>query len=268
MNEDYRARVRDYYDQLTPLILKDVGYTYQAGTLIKHQGNAYNETNIYLAERAGIRSGMRVLDAGCGACGPAVDIAKHVNSVTIDALTVSEIQAKAARAHVDKHNLGDRIRVSVGDYHHTSFADETFDLVYFFESSGYSEDPALLFREVFRILKPGGTLYIKDVFCYEPPYPESQAQALRSFNELWRFQTQTLRAMVTAASASGFVEVESANLGSTLGTDEIPKATTKFEDGKPVLSESGVPVLTDFGALHPSIPEAPVFFGELKARRP
>jgi SAM-dependent methyltransferase len=268
MDEKHQSRVRDYYDRLTPIILKDVGYTYQGGTLVKHQGDPFHETNIHLAERAGIRPGMRVLDAGCGACGPAVDIARHVGDIRIDAVTISEIQAEAARAHVSRHNLTDRIHVRVGDYHNSGFADKTFDVVYFFESSGYSEDPQKLLREIFRILKPGGTIYIKDVFSEEPPLTEAAIHKLQLFYEFWHYYARPLSEEVAAASAAGFVRIEAARFGDLLESEAFFKTLIKFEAGKPVLSESGDPLPTDFGRAHASMPEGATLYGEVKAKRP
>ena len=76
MTEEVINQIRNYYDSLGEIIVKDVGKTYQAGTLVSAK-DPYRDTNLYLAERAGIKAGMKILDAGCGACGPAIDIAQH-----------------------------------------------------------------------------------------------------------------------------------------------------------------------------------------------
>ena len=277
MSTEFRGKVRDYYNRMTPIVLKDCGYTYQGGTLNEpRSSDVYRETNEWLAERAGIRPGMRVLDAGCGACGPAVDVARAVGDVTIDAVTISEEQAKAGRAHIAKNGMESRVRVHVGDYHHLPFEDGTFDVVYFFESSGYSDDKPALYREIFRLLKPNGTLYIKDMFAKDPLTTDLERQGLEAFNQIYAAKTDSLRVTQEAVQSAGFVDVEAADRSDVLGTRAVEATMVKFENGKPVLDETGMPVFTDLGKTHlhpyfmqqPDRDKDPIFFGEVKARRP
>jgi cyclopropane fatty-acyl-phospholipid synthase-like methyltransferase len=261
MTEEFIDKIRNYYNSLGKIIVKDVGKTYQAGTLLNAQ-DPYRDTNLYLAERAGIKPGMKVLDAGCGACGPAIDVAQHYPDVQIEAVTLSQVQADLGKEFVAAAGLSDRIHVHAGDYHHLTFADATFDAVYFFESSGYSYDQSLLFSEMFRLLRPGGTLYIKDAFVKEPPLTEQEQKELAEFNRLYAFDTQSVSATVSALLKAQFNRLEVCDITQFFSPETFEQAKVKSVNGKQVL--------TDFGKAHQSqmARNFIVFFADIKAYKP
>ena len=181
----YLERVRNYYDRMNPIVLKYVGTTYQASVLkADSECKSYRESNVYFGKRAGIEPGDRVLDAGCGVCGPSIDIAETIESVTVDAITISPEQAKTARGLVRETGLGDRITVRVGDFHYLPFADNIFDVVFFFETIGYCYDRQRLFSEVYRVLRSGGSLYIKEPFIKERTLSEADRHSIAEAEEI------------------------------------------------------------------------------------
>lgn len=259
---DYLQQVRNYYDTMNPLILKDVGKTYQSGLLTtRSKTDPYRETNLYCAAQAGIQPGYHILDAGCGVCGPSIDIAQHIENVKIDAITLSPAQANTARELVQKTGLTDRIQIHVGDFHHLPFADEVFDLVFFFESSGYSYDHKRLFSEVYRVLRPGGTLYIKEPFSKEPPLSPQEQQELEELNKIYVYKIPKISDFLAVISMAGFQTISNRDLSEILSMEVINK--TMFE------CQDGVPSLTNFGKLHyRTFKCLPTFFGEIKAHKP
>jgi ubiquinone/menaquinone biosynthesis C-methylase UbiE len=209
----YLEQVRHYYDRMNPVILKDVGKTYQSGLLMTDsQADPYRETNLYCAAQAGINPGYHVLDAGCGVCGPSIDIAQHIEGVRIDAITLSPAQANTARELVQQAGLADQIQIHVGDFHYLPFANEVFDVVFFFESTGYSYDHQRLFTEVYRVLRPGGSLYIKEPFTKESPLSDQEQQELAEFNKIYVYKTALISKAVQVISAVGFKNVTSRDL--------------------------------------------------------
>ncbi len=258
---EYSQQVRNYYNTMNSVIVQDVGTTYQAGLLVTESDNPACATNLFLAERAGIKPGNYLLDAGCGAGGPAIDIAQNIPDVRIEGITISEEQANTARKLVQQAGLAERIQIHVGDYHELPFADNVFDVVYLFETVGYSYDFSKLFSEVYRVLRPHGILYIKDLFCKKPPLSEQEEQDLGQFDRIYVYKTAQISQTMQAIREAGFEEVKSQTL-SQFSTEKFTEAMYNSQKGD---SES----LTEFGKSHAyEFKALPIYFGEIKAHKP
>lgn len=258
----YLKQVCSYYDRMNPLYLKYLGKTYQAGVFATgSEADPYRHNNLYFAQQAGIQSGHHILDAGCGVCGPSIDIARNIKGIRIDAITLSSVQANTARELVQEAGLADQIQVHIGDFHHLPFADEVFDVVLFLESTGYSYDRQRLFAEVYRVLRPGGKLYIKDVFCKELPLSSQEEQEFAEFNRIYVYKTTKISEIREAIALAGFQEISSCDLREINSAKLFGKAMFEYKNG--------LPYLTEFGEFHyRQFQSLPVFFGEIKARKP
>jgi cyclopropane fatty-acyl-phospholipid synthase-like methyltransferase len=128
----------------------------------------------------GITGGMRLLDAGCGTAGPAIYFARHYG-LHIDAITASGIQAQLATEKVIVAGVADKVFVRHGDYHYLEhhYPQGLYDIVYYLESFGHSKNPELAIASAWNCLKPGGRLYIKDLFIKEAQ-AENEGEAIRS----------------------------------------------------------------------------------------
>jgi SAM-dependent methyltransferase len=263
-NSQHRQKVQDYYNTMNQIIVEDVGTTYQAGLLnidTEDIDVAARATNLYLAERAGIKPGDYVLDAGCGAGGPAIDIAQNIPNVKIEGITISKEQANTAQKLIQQARLEDRIHLQVGDYHNLPFADAVFDVVYFFESFEYAYDHLRLFTEVYRVLRQGGTLYLKGVFAKELPMSEQQKQELAEFDQIYACRIIPLSQMAVEIQLANFEQLELHDLSKIVTTEKFTKAMLN----SPNEDQS----LTNFGKFHfREFQNLPIFFGEIKARKP
>jgi cyclopropane fatty-acyl-phospholipid synthase-like methyltransferase len=157
-------RVGRFYDETHDQFLQVYGEVIQA-----FRTRDVTKLLDYQIASIGLSSGQRVLDAGCGVCGPAIYFSQKAG-VTVDAVTVSRKQADEARRRVDAAGLRGQITVHHGDYQQADaiYPPDTFDVVYFLESFGHSNDKARTIEAAWNVLKPGGTLYIKDLFKKEP----------------------------------------------------------------------------------------------------
>ena len=163
----------------------------------------------YQLRSIGFEAGQRVLDAGCGVGAPAVHFARHAD-VRIDAITISEKQCAAARQRVQDEGLADRVTVVCGDYHRLTdhFPKGSYDVVYFLESFGHSRAKAHLIGVCWEMLKPGGLLYIKDLFQRVPLRPEHAAtidREIQKIDEAYRYQVGSLNAFLDQVRAQGFI---------------------------------------------------------------
>ena len=259
-HKEYIEKVCDYYDKMTEVYLEYVGTTLQAIQLSHSRRNTAKTTNLYLASRAGIQPGHRILDCGCGVCGPSIDIALNTQNVQIDAITLSEVQAKIARRLIQQARLSSRIQVYRGDYHDLPFSDSSFDVVYFFESAGYAYDRQRLFREVFRVLRYGGKLYIKDVYFKNKEGTSQEKREMAEFNRIFAYKTPTFEEHISTISNAGFEEICSCKLVGFTASQSSQYMITKI---------NGRPVLTEFGEHHYyPFKDLSLLFGEITARKP
>lgn len=152
-----------YYNSHHKSYIKFYGQTFQA-----HRPADIEELHVYLNKQIGFAAGDKVLDSGCGVCGPAIYFAQH-NDITIDAITNSEKQIETASELIDNLSLNERIRLHQDDYHniHCLFQPDSFDKIIFLESFGHSDKKEKLLKAAFGILKFGGFIYIKDYFATE-----------------------------------------------------------------------------------------------------
>ena len=119
--------------------------------------------NKVLAEWAGIRSGEKVLDAGCGIGGSSIWLARE-KQCTVTGISLNETQIKKANRLAKALQLSGQINFDQQDYTHTSYPSSSFDIVWAIESVCYVNDKTEFLQEASRILKPGGRLIIADFF--------------------------------------------------------------------------------------------------------
>lgn len=244
----YLERVRAYYSANLRAYLDDLGTTWQGGLLAEDDLGTPaaldpRRSNLRLARRAGVRAGLRVLDAGCGVCGPAIDIAGAFEDVAIDGVTLGRDQAREARRRIAAAGLGARVRVVTADFHALPFAAASFDLALFLESSGYADDLERLAGEVRRVLRPGGGLYVKGVFLPEGELPLEERRQFDLFDEVYVHRSRRVSDFVAAWVAAGFTEVASAELNARISSEHYFRAM--FRGGS-----DGQARLTPFGATH------------------
>jgi cyclopropane fatty-acyl-phospholipid synthase-like methyltransferase len=253
--------IGQFYDRWTPVMVAAAGTTLQGGLVTRTATPSSPAASArYLAELAGVAPGDRVLDAGCGVGGPALAIACGVPDVVIDGVTVSEVQVRMARDLIARAGLGERVRVHLADFHRLPFRPAVFDLALFLEVTGYSPDRGLLYREAARVLRPGGTVYVKDVFCRDGPLTPRQRSSMAAFDELWAcVRSPTLTETVGALRAAGLVDVSAR---------EYPFVDTQhFYESTVSRDESGLRLNTFGEAFLRFFPELPAFFGEVRARK-
>jgi cyclopropane fatty-acyl-phospholipid synthase-like methyltransferase len=256
----YLEAVRAYWRENHQAWLENVGDTFQGGLFFETEEADIDAgfSNRRLAHAAQIRPGSRVLDAGCGVCGPAIDIARAIDGVTIEAVTISPEQAQTARERVARAGLGQSIRVLLADYHRLPFADAVFDHVCFFESSCYSYSLEELFAEAFRALRPGGNIYIKDVFRREGELNPQERADLELFDATYCNRSSTLGEAGAALENAGFADVRTAHLTGQVSTVHGQLALFRFTNGDVELSA--------FGERHfRRYKDLPTLFGEITA---
>lgn len=100
--------------------------------------------------------GKHVLDVGCGSGGIALHLAERHGAAHVTGFDVEAPVIAAARARASFRGFSDRV-----DFVHDApgplpFVDASFDIVFSKDALLHVPDKDALFREIFRVLKPGG----------------------------------------------------------------------------------------------------------------
>lgn len=169
--------------------------------------NAILKMNQQIIKYTNINKNSKVLDAGCGYCGTAMYLADKIGC-HVSAITLVEEQVITAKKIINEKKLNTFIDVSVQDYTHTLFEDNTFDIIYALESACYA-DKKLFLNEAFRLLKPNGTLIILDGFNSKEKdeYTEQEKQIMKKWNEGWAVNSlETGKHFVKVSKEIGFID--------------------------------------------------------------
>ena len=130
------------------------GYT---DSTTRGHADALLNMNRVLADRAAIRPGQRVLDAGCGVGGSSLWLAERRGAEVVGITPVGSQVARARRFAAARH-LDERIRFEQADYTCTPFPSASFDVVWALESMCHATDKTAFYNEAARLLRPGGRL--------------------------------------------------------------------------------------------------------------
>lgn len=179
------AKVADeYYNYVSPLYENGWGQTFHYCPLTKGLGiddsmKVYDES---FARRLGLKPGTKVLDAGCGIGGPARTIAKaigcHITGVTINKWHVERGEALTKAAGLDH-----LVKHMQADFLHLPFEDESFDAVYAFDALCYAADVRDVYKEIWRVLKPGAPFGFHD-WVMTDEFDESDRKHRHTRNEI------------------------------------------------------------------------------------
>ncbi len=108
----------------------------------------------YMAHTLGLKPGMIVADIGCGAGGPLMEIARF-SGAKIVGVNSNAYQLDRARKLTEEAKLTDLADFLHCDFLSVEAPDESFDAAYSIEASCCAPDKISIYREVYRLLKPG-----------------------------------------------------------------------------------------------------------------
>jgi SAM-dependent methyltransferase len=107
---------------------------------------------------------LRVLDAGCGVGGTAIDLARRHPNVSAVGLTLSAEQVELATRFAAEAGVADRVTFARRDYTDSRLPAGSFDVIWAVESLCHAPDRRAFFREAGRLLAPGGRVVVVDFF--------------------------------------------------------------------------------------------------------
>ncbi|MBK8913955.1 MAG: methyltransferase domain-containing protein [Phycisphaerales bacterium] len=140
-----------------------------------------------LWDRAGIASGCRVLDVGCGPGFATLELAErvgrtgHVIGVDVSPRYAEYLQTTAAQRNC--HN----VTVMTADVQSMPIPDASIDVAYCRWVLCWVANPAAVVRDIARVLRPGGLLAVQDYFDWQrltlAPRSEIMDRVARAANQ-------------------------------------------------------------------------------------
>jgi cyclopropane fatty-acyl-phospholipid synthase-like methyltransferase len=166
------------------------------------------DTNRYLADRANVVSGTRVLDAGCGVGGSAIWLARE-RGASVTGITLLERQVALARGFARERGVEELVHFEVSDMTATGFSAQSFDVVWNVESMCHVPDLDGYLTHVRELLSDGGRFACIDLCSGVEPDPEVE----RTVCDGWAMVALRVPADIAAALArQGFEDVEVVDL--------------------------------------------------------
>ena len=120
-------------------------------------------------------AGKDVLDIGIGIGGPACLLVENHGAARVTGIDVEDPVLEKATRTVIRRGLQDRVLLKRVESGPLPFDDESFDVVFSKDAIIHIHDKDALFREIYRILRPGGCIAMSDWYRSEEPLTEEMA---------------------------------------------------------------------------------------------
>jgi 2-polyprenyl-3-methyl-5-hydroxy-6-metoxy-1,4-benzoquinol methylase len=178
--------------------------------LRSHQWRTAANSAAYLLPH--LRSGMRLLDVGCGPGTITLDLAEAVAPGSVVGVDVVPEPLEAARANAAARG-DDRTVFRVGDVYALDEPDGAFDVVHAHQVLQHLSDPVAALRELRRVCRPGGLVAARDAdyaaMTWYPADPRLDAwldlyEAVARGNDA---EPDAARHLLAWAHTAGFVDV-------------------------------------------------------------
>lgn len=151
-----------------------------AATLPDLANRAQEATTAYHLEALGLTAEEHLLDIGCGAGSPAIQMAKSSGG-KVTGINVSRGQLAKATERAQAAGVADRVTFAYGDAQALDYPDETFDAATAIEVFAHLTDRQKAFNEAARVLKPGGHFLVSEFTLRGTPTPD----LLAAFQYTW-----------------------------------------------------------------------------------
>jgi len=161
-------------------------------------------TNAFLAERAGVVAGTRVLDAGCGVGGSAIWLARE-RGARVVGISLVDRQIELACGFARERGVEGLATFAIRDMLETGFEDASFDVVWNIESLCHVADIDGYLAHVSALLVDGGRFACIDVCSGHI----ADADGQKRICEGWALAAlRSTEDIASALARAGFVEIE------------------------------------------------------------
>jgi sterol 24-C-methyltransferase len=156
-NENYEFMVNNFYNMVTDIYEFGWGESFHFAP--RHKWESFQASiarhEMYLAHKLEMNPGKAYLDLGCGVGGPGRTMSRF-SGATVVGLNNNEYQIKRCKALTKTQGLSHLNNYFKGDWMSIPMKDNTFDGAFHVEAIEHSPDRVGAFREILRVIKPGG----------------------------------------------------------------------------------------------------------------
>lgn len=109
-----------------------------------------------------LQPGMSLLDCGSGSGSITLGLAQVIAPGKVTGIEISEAEVARARSRAAAEGIAN-VQFEVGDVYKLTFPAESFDAVFSHNVLEHIPEPIKALREMYRVLKPGGVIGIRDI---------------------------------------------------------------------------------------------------------
>lgn len=195
MNHNWHNKeVAEYYRQSGWLYKL---FIYSSKSLGMHFGFWDQDTKNYdesilnqfceVVRKTQIKKGMNVLDAGCGVGGGAIYIAKNTGACVVG-ISITPAQIAEAKLNARRYGVQKLVDFKLMDFSETNFSRNHFDVVFGIESVCHAYPKEKFLKEMYRVLKPGGLLYLSDGYKLRKANDLVEQRIISTLCRVWRLK--------------------------------------------------------------------------------
>ena len=175
--QHYQLMVNHYYDLATDFYEFGWGESFHFAP--RQRGESFKASlrrhQHFLGDRLSLKPGMQVLDVGCGVGGPMGNLARRYGA-GFTGINNNTYQVERAKVHT--RDVRSLCRFIHGDYMQVPESDGSYDAAFAIESLPHAPDKATVFREILRVLRPGGC-FAGYEWCLTDDFDPRNAEHLR-----------------------------------------------------------------------------------------
>ncbi len=195
-----------------------------------------------LGRLAGLSEGMRVVDVGCGIGGPARALA-HSFGCTVVGVELTEAFCAAATLLNERTGMAHRVTIRRGSALNLPLEDDSCDVAWMQHVGMNIPDKESLYRELARVLRPGGRLALYEVFSGPAP--------AEHFPVPWASGPE-LSFLVSAGEAGELLRT--AGFQIEVWNDVTPESKLRFRGALEKAKKCGPPPLSLAALMGPGFP--------------
>ena len=180
----YHAVVNQYYNLATDFYVFGWGSSFHFAP--RRRCESFKDSILrheyFLADELSLNPGMQVLDVGCGVGGPMANLARRTGANFVG-INLNAYQIERARRHT--RDVEALCRFIHGDYMNVPEPDNQFDAAINIEATPHAPDKTAVFREIYRVLRPGGA-FAGYEWCLTDAFDPENPDHLRIKNDIMK----------------------------------------------------------------------------------